>query len=326
MSGIRRRDFVILLGGGAAAWPLAASAQQQAIPVVGYLHFGSPEPYAAMITAFRQGLQETGRIEGQNVTIEYRWAEGQLQRLPSLAAELVNRRVAVLATGGGDPPALAAKRATATIPIVFVTSDPVKSGLVASLNRPGANLTGVSIFTFDLGPKRLDIVRELVPHAAKIAVLLNPVVSRLEEEIERAARSVHQPIHVVNARTDQEIDAAFADIVEAKPDALLVISSPLFTNKRHQIVALANHYRLPTIYPLREYVVSGGLLSYGTSISDAYRKSGVYAGRMLNGEKPNDLPVVQPTKFDLVINLKTAKALGLDVPDKLLALADEVVE
>jgi len=273
MAGIKRREFITLLG-GAAAWPLVARAQQQAIPVVGYLHFGSPEPYAAMITEFRQGLQETGRIEGQNVTIEYRWAEGQLQRLPSLAAELVNRRVAVLATGGGVPPALAAKRATATIPIVFVASDPVKSGLVASLNRPGANLTGVSIFTFDLGPKRLDVIRELVPHAAKIAVLLNPVVSRLEEEIERAARSVHQPIHVVNARTDQEIDAAFADIVEAKPDALLVISSPLFTNKRHQIVALANHYRLPTIYPLREYVVSGGLMSYGTSILDAYPRAG----------------------------------------------------
>ena len=279
-----------------------------------------------MITAFRQGLQETGLIEGQNVMIEYRWAEGQLQRLPSLAAELVNRRVAVLATGGGDPPAFAAKQATATISIVFVTNDPVKTGLVASLNRPGANLTGVSVFTWDLGPKRLDILRELVPHAANIAVLLNPIGSGLEEEIERAARSVHQSIHVVNARTDQEIDAAFADIVEAKPDALLVISSPLFTNKRHQIVALANHYRLPTIYPLREYVVSGGLMSYGTSISDAYRKSGVYAGRLIKGDKPNDLPILQPTKFDLVINLRTAKTLGLTIPDKLLALADEVIE
>jgi putative ABC transport system substrate-binding protein len=321
-----RRNFITLLGGAAAAWPLAARAQQAAMPVVGYLHIGSPEPYAAMITAFRQGLQETGRIEGQNIIIEYRWAEGQSQRLPSLAAELVNRRVAVLATGGGDPSAFAAKQATATIPIVFVTNDPVKTGLVASLNRPGANLTGVSIFTWDLGPKRLDILRELVPHAAKIAVLLNPISSGLEEEIERAARSIHQLIHVVNARTEQEIDAAFTDIVEAKPDALLVISSPIFTNKRHQIVALANHYRLPTIYPLREYVVSGGLLSYGTSISDAYRKSGVYAGRLINGDKPNDLPILQPTKFDLVVNLRTAKALGITIPDKLLALADEVIE
>src|SRR6516225_10390909 len=214
---MKRRELIGLLGGAAAAWPLAARGQQAGIPVVGYLHFGSPEPYAAMITAFRQGLQETGRIEGQNVTNEYRWAEGQLQRLPSLAAELVNRRVAVLATGGGVPPALAAKQATATIPIVFVASDPVKQGLVASLNRPGANLTGVSIFTQSLGPKRLDIVRELVPHAAKIAVLLNPLASGLEEEIEGAARSIHQPIHVVNARTDQEIDAAFDDIIEAKP-------------------------------------------------------------------------------------------------------------
>ena len=309
---MKRRDFMKLLG-GAATWPLAARAQHPAMPVIGYLHIGSPEPYAAMITAFREGLQETGRIEGQNVTIEYRWAEGQLQRLPSLAAELVNRRVAVLATGGGVPPALAAKQATATIPIVFVASDPVKTGLVASLNRPDANLTGVSIFTQSLGPKRLDMVRELVPHAAKIAVLLHPIASRLEEEIERAARSVHQSIHVVNVRTDQEIDAAFEDIVEAKPDALLVISSSLFTNKRHQIVALANHYRLPTIYPLREYVVSGGLMSYGTSISDAYRKSGVYAGRLIDGDKPNDLPILQPTKFDLVVNLRTAKTLGLAI-------------
>ena len=323
---MKRRELIGLLGGAAAAWPLAARAQQQAIPVVGYLHIGSSEPYAAMITAFREGLQETGRIEGQNVTIEYRWAEGQLQRLPSLAAELVNRRVAVLATGGGVPPALAAKQATATIPIVFVASDPVKTGLVASLNRPDANLTGVSIFTQSLGPKRLDMVRELVPHAAKIAVLLHPIASGLEEEIERAARSVHQSIHVVTVRTDQEIDAAFEDIVEAKPDALLVISSSLFTNKRHQIVALANHYRLPTIYPLREYVVSGGLMSYGTSISDAYRKSGVYAGRLIDGDKPNDLPILQPTKFDLVVNLRTAKTLGLTIPDKLLALADEVIE
>src|SRR6516225_5031885 len=196
---MKRRDFMKLLG-GAATWPLAARAQHPAMPVIGYLHIGSPEPYAAMITAFREGLQETGRIEGQNVTIEYRWAEGQLQRLPSLAAELVNRRVAVLATGGGVPPALAAKQATATIPIVFVASDPVKTGLVASLNRPDANLTGVSIFTQSLGPKRLDMVRELVPHAAKIAVLLHPIASRLEEEIERAARSVHQSIHVVNVR------------------------------------------------------------------------------------------------------------------------------
>ena len=321
-----RREFITLLGSAAATWPLAARGQQPAMPVIGYLHFGSPEPYAAMITAFRQGLQETGRIEGQNVIIEYRWAEGQSQRLPSLAAELVNRRVAVLATGGGDLPAFAAKQATATIPIVFVTSDPVKSGLVASLNRPDANLTGVSIFTQSLGPKRLDVVRELVPHAAKIAVLLHPIASGLEEEIERAARSVHQSIHVVNVRTDQEIDAAFEDIVEAKPDALLVISSSLFTNKRHQIVALANHYRIPTIYPLREYVVSGGLMSYGTSISDAYRKSGVYAGRLIKGDKPNDLPILQPTKFDLVINLRTAKPLGLAIPDKLLALADEVIE
>jgi len=322
---MKRRDFMKLLG-GAATWPLAARAQHPAMPVIGYLHIGSPEPYAAMITAFREGLQETGRIEGQNVTIEYRWAEGQLQRLPSLAAELVNRRVAVLATGGGVPPALAAKQATATIPIVFVASDPVKTGLVASLNRPDANLTGVSIFTQSLGPKRLDMVRELVPHAAKIAVLLHPIASGLEEEIERAARSVHQSIHVVNVRTDQEIDAAFEDIVEAKPDALLVISSSLFTNKRHQIVALANHYRIPTIYPLREYVVSGGLMSYGTSISDAYRKSGVYAGRLIDGDKPNDLPILQPTKFDLVVNLRTAKTLGLTIPDKLLALADEVIE
>jgi putative ABC transport system substrate-binding protein len=258
--------------------------------------------------------------------LKFRWAEGRPERLPALAAELVRRQVAVLATGGGDPPALAARQASTTIPIVFVTSDPVRSGLVASLNRPGANITGVSLFTWELGPKRLEILRELVP-TATIAVLVNPFVPNLgQQEVPDAARSIGQQVEVLYARNEQEIDAAFTAIGQTKAEALLVVSSPLFTNRRHQIVALANHYRVPTIYPLREYAVSGGLMSYGTSIADAYHQSGVYAGRMLKGERPADLPVIQPTRFELVINLKTAKALGLEIPPMLLARADEVIE
>jgi putative tryptophan/tyrosine transport system substrate-binding protein len=323
---MQRREFIKFIGGAAAAWPLVARAQQPAMPLVGYLHSASPEPYAPMMAAFRQGLKETSYVEGQNVALEFRWAEGRPERLPALAAELVRRQVAVLATGGGDPPALAARQASTTIPIVFVTSDPVRSGLVASLNRPGANITGVSLFTWELGPKRLEILRELVP-TATIAVLVNPFVPNLgQQEVPDAARSIGQQVEVLYARNEQEIDAAFTAIGQTKAEALLVVSSPLFTNRRHQIVALANHYRVPTIYPLREYAVSGGLMSYGTSIADAYHQSGVYAGRMLKGERPADLPVMQPTRFELVINLKTAKALGLEIPPMLLARADEVIE
>jgi putative ABC transport system substrate-binding protein len=322
---VKRREFITLLG-GAAAWPLAARAQQPAMPVIGYLHSASSEPYALMMVAFREGLKQAGYVEGQNVVLEFRWAEGRSERLPALAAELVRRRVNVLATGGGDQPAMAAKRESTTIPIVFVTSDPVESGLVSNLNRPGGNLTGVSLFTIELGPKRLQLLRELVPTSDKFAVLVDPNNAQAGKEIRTAAQAVRQQIEVLNARSEQEIDAAFAALVQKHADALLIVSSPLFTNRRHQIVALANHYRIPAIYPLREYAVSGGLMSYGSNIADAYRQSGVYVGRILNGAKPTDLPIVQPTKFDLVINLTTAKALGLQVPDKLLALADEVIE
>jgi putative tryptophan/tyrosine transport system substrate-binding protein len=321
---IQRRAFITLLV-GAAAWPVAARAQQRTRPVVGYLHSGSPEPRAAMIAAFRQGLKEAGYVEGQNVDIEYRWAEDQLSRLPILAAELVAKNVAVVATGGGDPPAQAAQRASAAIPIVFVTSDPVKSGLVANLHRPGGNLTGVSLFTLELGAKRLGLLFELAPKAVKIAALVNPMFGGAEE-VRDAAKAAHRPIEVITAHNEQEIDAAFTTIGQIKADALLVISSPLFTDRRHQIVTLANYHRIPAIYPLREYSAAGGLISYGTSIADAYRLSGVYTGRILDGAKPNVLPVLQPTKFDLAINLKTARALSLEIPPTILALADEVIE
>jgi putative ABC transport system substrate-binding protein len=325
----RRRSFITLLGGAAVAWPLAARGQQSAMPVIGYLHSGSLEPRVAMIAAFRQGLKETGYIEGQNVAIEYRWAEDRLEGLPALAAELVAKRVAVLVTAGGDLVPRAAQQATASIPIVAVTSDLLKSGLVSNLNRPGGNLTGVSLFTIELGAKRLGLLFELAPSATKIVALLNPGVvlgGNEAEEVREAARIVRRPIEVVTARYDQEIDTAFTTIRQMQADALLVISSPLFTNRRHQIVTLANHLRIPAIYPLREYVTAGGLVSYGTSIADAYRLSGVYAGRILDGAKPNDLPVLQPTKFDLAINMKTTRALGLEIPATILALADEVIE
>jgi putative ABC transport system substrate-binding protein len=289
----------------------------------------SPQCFARAICCDDGGFPR--RFKGEwlcrrpNLKIESRWAEGQLDRLPTLAAELVHRRVAVLATGGGDLPALAAKNASATIPIVFVTNDPLKTGLVASLARPDANLTGVSLFTWELGPKRLELLRTLAPKITKVAVLVNPGFPGMEE-MQDAARSIGQSYEIYHARNEQEIDAAFLEMARIRADALLIVSSPLFTNRRHQIVTLANQYRLPTVYPLREYVVTGGLMSYGTSISDGYRKSGVYAGRMLKGEKPGDLPVLQPTKFEFVVNLKTAKALGLEIPPTLLARADEVIE
>ena len=326
---MNRRDFITLVGGGAVAWPLPLRAQQPAMPVIGYLHSGSLEPRTAMIAAFRQGLKETGYIEGQNVAIEYRWAEDRLERLPALAAELVAKKVAVLVTAGGDPVPRAAQQATASIPIVAVTSDLLKSGLVSTLSRPGGNLTGVSLFTIELGAKRLGLLFEQAPSATKVVALLHPGVvlgGNEAEEAREVARTVRRPIEVISARNEQEIDTAFTTIRQMQADALLVVSSPLFTNRRHQIVTLANYHRIPSIYPLREYVTAGGLISYGTSIADAYRLSGVYAGRILDGAKPNDLPVLQPTKFDLAINLKTARALGLEIPATILALADEVIE
>jgi putative ABC transport system substrate-binding protein len=325
---IARRAFVTLLG-GAAAWPLMARAQQPAMPVIGYLHSASPEPYAPMMAAFRQGLAEAaGFVEGRNVAIEYRWAEGQFNRLPSLAAELVSRQVAVLVAGGGDVSASAAKGSTTAIPIVFtIGGDPVGYNLVSTLGRPSGNVTGVTFFTITLGPKRLELLRELAPKAAKIALLVNPnSLSSDPKEVQDAARALAQQIRFFHATSGQEIDSAFRSLVQDGADALLIISNPFFTNRRDQIVTLANYHRVPAVYPLREYVASGGLLSYGASIRDAYRQAGAYVARILKGEKPADLPVQQPTKFELVINLKTAKALGLEIPPTLLARADEVIE
>jgi len=323
MPDLRRRQFITLLGGAAVAWPLAARAQQ-AMPVIGYLHSASPEPYAAMIAAFRNGLAEVGYFDGQNVTIDHRWAEGQFNRLPALVA----RRPAILVAAGGDVSAAAAKAATTTVPIVFtIGGDPIGYRLVSNLGRPDGNMTGVTFFTITLGPKRLELLRELVPKANKIAMLVNPKSLNPDaKEMQEAARAIGQSVHVLHANSERDIDTAFRSLEQARDEALLVVSNPLFTSRRDQIVTLANYQRVPAIYPLREYVASGGLASYGASIKDAYRQSGIYAGRLLKGAKPADLPVMQPTKFEFVIDLKTAKALGVQIPDKLLALADEVIE
>jgi putative ABC transport system substrate-binding protein len=327
---MRRREFITLLGGAAAAWPLAARAQQPPMPVVGYLQSGAPGPSASYLAALRQGLSETGYVEGQNLRIEYRWAEGNYDRLPALAANLARRKVDVIATGGGPPAALAAKDATSTIPIVFVIgTDPVELGLVASLARPGGNLTGASMLLTALNPKRLELLSELVPQARKIALLVNPNYSGADEmmrDTQEAARAKGVQLHVVKARTEGEIDAAFATLVQLHVGALVVGNDTFFDGRREQLVEMAARHAIPTIYGWRVFAAAGGLISYGPSIASAYRQAGAYVGRILAGDKPADLPVQQPTKFELVINLKTAKALGLQIPDKLLALADEVIE
>jgi putative tryptophan/tyrosine transport system substrate-binding protein len=327
---VKRREFITLVGGAAAAWPLVARAQQPALPVIGFLHSASPGPYAKMVAAFREGLKDTGRVEGRNVAIEFRWAEGDYDRLPALAAELVRRPVAVIAAVGGNVSALAAKAASSTVPIVFNTgSDPIKSGLVASFNRPGGNVTGVSFFGVALGQKRLELIRELVPNARTMAMLVNPAFPDTEIElndVQTAARAVGQQIYVLIASSEREIDTAFGTAVQKGTGAILVSSDPFFNRRRDQLVALSARHAVPTIYQLRDFADAGGLMSYGNNFTDLYRQVGVYAGRILNGEKPTDLPVVQPTKFELIINLKTAKALGLTVPDKLLVTADEVIE
>ena len=327
---MRRRDFISLIG-GAAAWPLAAGAAGGKLPTIGFLHPASPEPSADRPRAFRQGLKEEGFVEGENVAIEYRWADNQNDRLPALAAELVRREVAVIAAVGGNTSVFAAKAATTTVPIVFdVGEDPVKLGLVASLARPGGNLTGINFFTAELAAKRLELLRELVPGAIRIAVLVDPAGPTTTEstlrDIEAAARAMRLQIQILNASTSREIEAAFASFAGERPDALFVGISPFFIVRRVQLAQLAARHAIPAIYQDRLHAEVGGLMSYGASLTDAYRQVGVYTGRILKGAKPADLPVVQSSKFELVINAPTARMLGLAVPPSLLARADEVIE
>ena len=326
-----RREFITVLGGAAATgWPLAAHAQQKAMPVIGYLSGLSPTATPTYLAAFRQGLNAGGYLEGRSVAIEYRWAAGHYHLLPALAADLVRRQVAVITATGGTASVLAAKAATAAIPIVFNTGgDPIKLGLVASLNRPGGNVTGVSWLNNTTAPKRLELLRVLLPRASTIGLLRNPANPNAvaeTSEVQTAARALGQQIEVENAVNEREIDAAFASFVGLQVDALFIAADPLFTDRRDQVNTLAARHAIPVSYVSRINVVAGGLMSYGADYTDAYRQSGLYTSRILNGEKPADLPVIQSTKFELAINLKTAKALGLRIPDKLLALADEVIE
>ena len=327
---MRRRDFINVLSGTVAAWPLAASAQQPAMPVVGYLSSGTSVGFAPFLGAFRQGLSETGYVEGRNVAFQYRWSEGQEDRLGALAADLVSRQVAVIVATGGLHPAVVAKATTSTIPIVFTGGgDPVKYGLVASLAHPGGNATGAINFSPVVTAKRLELLRELLPTERKIAVLLNPADPNNEavlREVQDAARAIGQAIHVVNASSERDFDAAFAEIAQHQASALFVIADPLYTSRRARLVALAAQNAIPASYAFRDFPLAGGLMSYGADLLDVHRHAGVYTGRILRGAKPADLPVLQPTKFNLVINRKTANSLGLEIPPKILALADEVIE
>src|SRR5262245_17243221 len=326
---MRRREFLTLLG-GATAWALPVRAQSTAMPIVGFLHVAAAKPFAHIVVGFREGLKETGYIERENVEIEFRWAEGQVSRLPDMAADLVHRRAAVLVTGGGEASAFAAKAATSTIPIVFnIGNDPVKVGLVTSLNRPAGKITGVNILTTELEAKRLGLLHQIVPTASTVAHLVNPTYPPTQtniRDVAAAARVMGVQIIVIEASTESEINAAFATAIQKRAGALLVGADPFFNGQRDQIVNLTARHAIPAIFEQREFAVAGGLMSYGTSIADAYRQMGIYTGRILKGEKPADLPVVQSAKFQLTINLKTAKALGLTPSSGLISITDEVIE
>jgi putative ABC transport system substrate-binding protein len=327
MTDHRRREFITLLGGAAAAWPRAARAQQSAMPVVGFLNSGSPAEWAQLVAAFNQGLSEAGYVEGRNVAIDYRWARGQNDRLPELAADLVRRQVAVIASMGGTTAALVAKAATATIPIVFVIGgDPIDDGLVTSLSRPDANVTGLTVFSTVLGAKRLELLHELVPTAA-LAMLANPTTVPFERQIvQAAADKIGRQVRMLNVSTDRELDAAFATILDQRIGGLLVQGEPFLTSRRDQLVLFTTRHAIPTVFAWRVFVAAGGLLSYGTSLSASYRLAGGYVARILKGAKPSDLPVQQPTTFEFVLNLKAAKAVGLTIPTSILLRADEVIE
>jgi putative ABC transport system substrate-binding protein len=327
---MKRREFITLLGGTAVSWPLAAHAQQPPKPTIGYLSTRSPGEAKYVTDAFTQGLNEIGYVEGSNLAIEFRWAEGRYDRLPMLAADLVRRRVAVIAAVGGEPSPLAAKAATATIPIVFsIGGDPVRLGLVASLNQPDGNITGVNFFQSELGAKRLGLLHELLPRAEMIGMLVNPDFAESEshaKDAQEAALSLGLQIHVLRASTVDELDTAFATLAQQKIDALLLANDAFFNGERRRLIGLAARHAVPAIYFWREFTVEGGLMSYSPSLVQAYRQVGIYTGKILKGAKPANLPVIQPTKFEFVINLKTAKALGLTFPPGLLAIADEVIE
>ena len=324
-----RRYFITLLGGAAAGWPLAARAQA-AMPVVGFLNVGSADRGAHQVAAFRQGLKETGYIEGRNITVEFRWADGRYDLLPMLAVDLIRRQAAVILTGGGEAPFRAVRAASETVPIVFnIGNDPVQLGLVTSLAKPGGNATGVNFLSVEIAAKRLGLLDSLAPASSIIALLVNPnfpATATSVSQLQSAARAIGRQVEIIKATNESEVDTSFATISQMRAGALMVGNDPFFTSRRAQIVALAARVSIPAIYEQREFALAGGLISYGTSIADSYRQLGIYVGRILNGENAGDLPVLQPTKFELVINLKTAKALRLDVPDRLLAIADEVIE
>ena len=326
---MQRREFITLLGGGAVVWPLVARAQQSAMPVVGFLHGAAPGPFTRLVAAFRDGLKDNGYVEGQNVAIEFRWAGGEYDQLPALATDLIDRHVSVIAAIG-PVASLAAKAATTTVPVVFTTNaDPVKLGLVASLNDPGGNLTGINVFTGVMEGKRLGLLTEMLPRVSLIAVLVNPTNRQTEtsaKEIQAAAAAAGRQVIILNANNERDIDAAFAGITERRAGALLVGNDIFFNSRRDQIVELAARYKLPAIYEFREFVDAGGLMSYGTNLTDIYHQAGNYVGKILKGTKPAELPVMQSTKFELVINLKTAKALGLALPSGLLSIVDDVIE